>query len=108
MRHEGKNMAANPIAKLKRRLGAAIDWRVRDAIELRIGQSYTSLEMARQTDRIQDQAMMSDSMAELGRSLTHISATLTEQQQALGRLLEELDRRITVLEKRPPTQAEHG
>lgn len=93
-------MAVDPTGKLKRRFSAAIDWRVRDAIEPAIQRSQELLERTRQADRAQDRAAVSDSLAELGRSLAHISATLTEHQQALGQLLEELDRRVTALEKR--------
>lgn len=110
-------MRLNPAESLKRRLGAAIEWRVHHSIKPAIQQSQDLLEAARQADREQDRAAVkesiaelrraivterdevTDSIAELGRSMAHISALLTDQQRSLGQLLEELDRRVIALEK---------
>ena len=93
-------MSVNPTRKLKRRLGAAIDWRVRDAIEPALDRSTALLEEARQAERANDQQRLDAALEGLGASLAHISTTLTEQQRSLGELLEQLDRRVTELEQR--------
>ncbi len=93
-------MSIDPTRKLKNRFGAAINWRVRDAIEPALQRSNAILEQARQADRADDRELLTSSLAEMGSSLAHISATLTEQQRALGDLLEELDRRVSKLERR--------
>lgn len=92
-------MSVDPARKLKKRFGAAIDWRVRDAVE-RVDHRVDAQLAQVRVERADDSEHLSTALADLGASLTHISATLTEQQRALADLLEQLDRRVTALEQR--------
>ena len=69
-------MASNPLSTLKRRLSAAIDWRVRQEFE---------------AER--------ELMMEINDSLTTLNAAYTDKISALEKLVENLDRRLTALEK---------
>lgn len=69
-------MASNPLSKLKRRLSAAIDWRVRTEFE---------------TER--------ELMMEINDSLTSLNVAYTDKIAALEKLVESLDRRLTAVEK---------
>ena len=69
-------MASNPLSKLKRRLSAAIDWRVRTEFE---------------TER--------ELMMEINDSLTSLNVAYTDKISALEKLVENLDRRLTAMEK---------
>lgn len=69
-------MASNPLSKLKRRLSAAIDWRVREEFE---------------TER--------ELMMEINDSLTTLNVAYVDKISALEKLVENLDRRLTAMEK---------
>lgn len=69
-------MASNPLSKLKRRLSAAIDWRVRTEFE---------------TER--------ELMMEINDSLTSLNVAYSDKISALEKLVENLDRRLTAMEK---------
>ena len=69
-------MASNPLSKLKRRLSAAIDWRVRTEFE---------------TER--------ELMMEINDSLTSLNVAYADKISALEKLVENLDRRLTAMEK---------
>jgi len=69
-------MASNPLSKLKRRLSAAIDWRVREEFE---------------TER--------ELMMEINDSVTALNVAYTDRIAALEKLVENLDRRLTAMEK---------
>lgn len=69
-------MASNPLSKLKRRLSAAIDWRVRTEFE---------------TER--------ELMMEINYSLTSLNVAYADKISALEKLVENLDRRLTAMEK---------
>ena len=69
-------MASNPLLKLKRRLSAAIDWRVRTEFE---------------TER--------ELMMEINDSLTSLNVAYADRISALEKLVENLDRRLTAMEK---------
>jgi len=69
-------MASNPLSKLKRRLSAAIDWRVREEFE---------------TER--------ELMMEINDSVTTLNVAYTDKIAALEKLVENLDRRLTAMEK---------
>ena len=69
-------MASNPLSKLKGRLSAAIDWRVRQAFE---------------AER--------DLMMEINDSLTTLNVAYTDKIAALEKLVEDLDRRLAAVEK---------
>jgi dynactin complex subunit len=69
-------MTSNPLSKLKRRLSAAIDWRVRAEFE---------------TER--------ELMMEINDSLTTLNVAYTDKIAALEKLVENLDRRLTAMEK---------
>jgi hypothetical protein len=69
-------MASNPLSKLKGRLSAAIDWRVRQAFE---------------AER--------ELMMEINDSLTTLNVAYTDKIAALEKLVEDLDRRLAAVEK---------
>ena len=69
-------MASNPLSKLKGRLSAAIDWRVREEFE------------------IERELMM-----EINDSVTTLNVAYTDKIAALEKLVENLDRRLTAMEK---------
>jgi len=69
-------MASNPLSKLKRRLSAAIDWRVREEFE---------------TER--------ELMMEINDSVTALNVAYTDRIATLEKLVENLDRRLTAMEK---------
>jgi dynactin complex subunit len=69
-------MASNPLSTLKRRLSAAIDWRVRQEFE---------------AER--------ELMMEINDSLTTLNTAYTDKISALEKLVESLDRRLTAVEK---------
>ena len=69
-------MASNPLSTLKRRLSAAIDWRVREEFE---------------SER--------ELMMEINDSLTTLNVAYTDKIAALEKLEESLDRRLTAVEK---------
>ena len=69
-------MASNPLSILKRRLSAAIDWRVRQEFE---------------SER--------ELMMEINDSLTSLNVAYADKISALEKLVENLDRRLTALEK---------
>ena len=69
-------MASNPLSKLKSRLSAAIDWRVRSEFE---------------TER--------ELMMEINDSLTSLNVAYSDKISALEKLVENLDRRLTAMEK---------
>ena len=66
----------NPLRRMKERLSAAIDWRVRDEVKVE-----------RQV------------IATLTETVAHVASTTAEQQRALGSLLADLERRVARLEK---------
>ena len=69
-------MASNPLSTLKRRLSAAIDWRVREEFE---------------TER--------ELMMEINDSLTSLNVAYADKISALEKLVENLDRRLTAMDK---------
>ena len=69
-------MANNPMRKLKHRLSAAIDWRVRQEFE---------------KER--------EVLLGVSESVTDISVAYADQIAALSKMVEELDRRVKDLEK---------
>jgi len=69
-------MASNPLSTLKRRLSAAIDWRVRQEFE---------------AER--------ELMMEINDSLTTLNVAYTDKIAALEKLVESLDRRLAAVEK---------
>jgi hypothetical protein len=66
----------NPLRRMKDWLSAAIDWRVRDEVEVE-----------------------REVIATLAETVTHVASTTAEQQRAIGSLLENLERRVAKLEK---------
>jgi hypothetical protein len=69
-------MASNPLAKLKGRLSAAIDWRVRQAFE---------------TER--------DLMMGINEAVTELNIAYADKLAAVEKLVEDLDRRVTEMSK---------
>ena len=69
-------MASNPLSTLKRRLSAAIDWRVREEFE---------------TER--------ELMMQINDSLASLNVAYADKISALEKLVENLDRRLTATEK---------
>lgn len=68
-------MATNPISKFKRRLSAAIDWRVKQEFE------------------VERKVIM-----KISESVTDVSSITGDQIAAITRLVEDLDRRMKILE----------
>ena len=69
-------MSMNPLTRMKNWLSAAIDWRVRDEVEVE-----------------------REVIATLTETVAHVASTTAEQQRAMGSLLEDLERRVAKLEK---------
>ena len=70
-------MASNPLSTLKRRLSAAIDWRVRQAFE---------------TER--------DLMMNIDEAVTELNIAYADKLAAVEKLVEDLDRRVTEMAKK--------
>lgn len=70
-------MAANPFSKLKHRLSAAIDWRVKQEFE---------------TER--------EVIMKISKSVTDVSSITADQIAAITRFVEDLDRRMKILEEK--------
>ena len=69
-------MASNPLSKLKGRLSAAIDWRVRQAFE-----AERELTMG------------------INEAVTELNIAYADKMAALEKLVEDLDRRVTEMSK---------
>jgi hypothetical protein len=67
----------NPLRRMKDWLSAAIDWRVRDEVKVE-----------------------REVIATLAETVAHVAATTTEQQQVISSLVEDLERRLVLLEKK--------
>ena len=67
----------NPLTRMKNWLSAAIDWRVRDEVK---------------AER--------EVVATLTETVAHVASTTADQQRAMSSLLEDLERRISLLEKK--------
>lgn len=70
-------MASNPLSKLKGRLSAAIDWRVRQAFE-----AERELTMG------------------INEAVTELNIAYTDKMAAVEKLVEDLDRRVTEMAKK--------
>ena len=70
-------MASNPLSKLKRRLSAAIDWRVRQSFE---------------TER--------ELMMGIDKAVTELNVVYADKLAAVEKLVEDLDRRVTEMAKK--------
>ena len=81
----------SPITSLRSRFGAAIDWRVRDALIAHLPPSGAASEA--------DRLALVDEMKVLRSSITEISASLAGQLRSLEDLAEQLDRRVSALER---------
>jgi len=69
-------VSVNPLRRMKERLSAAIDWRVRDEVKVE-----------------------REVIATLTETVAHVASTTAEQQRTLGSLLADLERRVAKLEK---------
>jgi hypothetical protein len=67
----------NPLTRMKNWLSAAIDWRVRDEVK---------------AER--------EVVATLTETVAHVASTTADQQRAMSSLLEYLERRVSLLEKK--------
>ena len=67
----------NPLTSMKNWLSAAIDWRVRDEVKVE-----------------------RDVITALTETVAHVASTTTDQQRAMSSLLEDLERRVSLLEKK--------
>jgi hypothetical protein len=67
----------NPLTRMKNWLSAAIDWRVRDEVK---------------AER--------EIVATLTETVAHVASTTADQQRAMSSLLEDLERRVSLLEKK--------
>ena len=65
----------NPLTRMKNWLSAAIDWRVRDEVK---------------AER--------EVVATLTETVAHVASTTADQQRAMSSLLEDLERRVSLLE----------
>ena len=70
-------MSMNPLTRMKNWLSAAIDWRVRDEVK---------------AER--------EVVATLTETVAHVASTTADQQRAMSSLLEDLERRVSLLEKK--------
>ena len=70
-------MASNPLSKLKGRLSAAIDWRVRQAFE-----AERELTMG------------------INEAVTELNIAYADKMAAIEKLVEDLDRRVTEMAKK--------
>ncbi len=70
-------MSMNPLTRMKNWLSAAIDWRVRD--EVKVERKVIST---------------------LTETVMHVASTTADQQRAMSSLLEDLERRVSLLEKK--------
>ena len=70
-------MSMNPLTRMKNWLSAAIDWRVRDEVK---------------AER--------EIVATLTETVAHVASTTADQQRAMSSLLEDLERRVSLLEKK--------
>lgn len=67
----------NPLTRMKNWLSAAIDWRVRDEVKVE-----------------------REVVATLTETVAHVASTTADQQRAMSSLLEDLERRVSLLEKK--------
>jgi hypothetical protein len=67
----------NPLTRMKNWLSAAIDWRVRDEVKVE-----------------------REIVATLTETVAHVASTTADQQRAMSSLLEDLERRVSLLEKK--------
>jgi hypothetical protein len=67
----------NPLTRMKNWLSAAIDWRVRDEVKVE-----------------------REIIATLTETVAHVASTTADQQRAMSSLLEDLERRVSLLEKK--------
>ncbi len=70
-------MSMNPLRRMKNWLSAAIDWRVRDEVKVE-----------RQV------------IAALSETVAHVASTTADQQRAISSLVEDLERRLALIEKK--------
>jgi hypothetical protein len=70
-------VSMNPLTRMKNWLSAAIDWRVRDEVK---------------AER--------EVVATLTETVGHVASTTADQQRAMSSLLEDLERRVSLLEKK--------
>ena len=68
----------NPLTRMKNWLSAAIDWRVRDEVKVE-----------------------RDVITALTETVALVASTTADQQRAMSSLLEDLERRVSLLEKKP-------
>jgi hypothetical protein len=67
----------NPLTRMKNWLSAAIDWRVRDEVKVE-----------------------REIVATLSETVAYVASTTADQQRAMSSLLEDLERRVSLLEKK--------
>jgi hypothetical protein len=70
-------MSINPLRRLKDWLSAAIDWRVRDEVKVE-----------------------REVLTTLTETVAHVASTTADQQRAISSLLEDLERRLVLIEKK--------
>lgn len=67
----------NPLRRMKNWLSAAIDWRVRDEVKVE-----------------------REVIATLSETVAHVASTTADQQRAISSLVEDLERRLALIEKK--------
>jgi hypothetical protein len=67
----------NPLRRMKNWLSAAIDWRVRDEVKVE-----------------------REVIATLSETVAHVASTTADQQRAISSLVEDLERRLVLIEKK--------
>jgi ribosome-associated translation inhibitor RaiA len=67
----------NPLRRMKDWLSAAIDWRVRDEVKVE-----------------------REVIATLAETVAHVASTTADQQRAISSLIEDLERRLVLIEKK--------
>ena len=92
---------ADPLSRLRGRFDRAIEWRVRAAVERSLtgddadgGSTGRSSSTDPSAEHDRDEAIRS-----IRGDLATVSVQLTEQHRALAELVEQIDRRLTALER---------
>jgi hypothetical protein len=70
-------VSMNPLRRMKNWLSAAIDWRVRDEVKVE-----------------------REVIATLSETVAHVASTTADQQRAISSLVEDLERRLVLIEKK--------
>ena len=92
-------MTINPVKALRAKVEGAIDWRVDRAFDQRSPRNLPD-DAKRQLEALVERVeRTSDEVVAVRALLAEVSSSLSDQDRALGDLLEQLDRRIAALDR---------